>query len=198
MAVRIVLSASGWRGTVAVKKRRSPQDQKRLSYSKDRRNWYGENDKSPARTSRAGNGRGFAWTGGAGVSSSLPRRARSMSGRGSVWRARGRASGARSPTSSSVCTWLRPGQAGPQGRVDGKRRADPDREHPPQHGAGWHSAPRVAVVALRRARLIRQHHRRHVRQGRAGYLPLGTSSTRDRRHERMTGPARPASEPEAS
>ena len=46
MAVRIVLSASGWRGTVAVKKRRSRQEKKRLSYSKDRRNWYGENDKS--------------------------------------------------------------------------------------------------------------------------------------------------------
>jgi hypothetical protein len=30
----------------AVKKRRSPQEKKRLSYSKDRRNWYGENDKS--------------------------------------------------------------------------------------------------------------------------------------------------------
>jgi hypothetical protein len=29
-----------------VKKRRSPQEKKRLSYSKDRRNWYGENDKS--------------------------------------------------------------------------------------------------------------------------------------------------------
>lgn len=27
-------------------KRRSPQEKKRLSYSKDRRNWYGENDKS--------------------------------------------------------------------------------------------------------------------------------------------------------
>ena len=46
MAVPIVLSASGWRGTVAVKKRRSRQEKKRLSYSKDRRNWYGENDKS--------------------------------------------------------------------------------------------------------------------------------------------------------
>ena len=29
-----------------MKKRRSPQEKKRLSYSKDRRNWYGENDKS--------------------------------------------------------------------------------------------------------------------------------------------------------
>jgi hypothetical protein len=29
-----------------VNKRRSPQEKKRLSYSKDRRNWYGENDKS--------------------------------------------------------------------------------------------------------------------------------------------------------
>ncbi|MCE7008458.1 hypothetical protein LWC34_37445 [Kibdelosporangium philippinense] len=27
-------------------RRRSPQEKKRLSYSKDRRNWYGENDKS--------------------------------------------------------------------------------------------------------------------------------------------------------
>ena len=27
-------------------KRRSPQEKKRLSYSKDRRSWYGENDKS--------------------------------------------------------------------------------------------------------------------------------------------------------
>lgn len=27
-------------------KRKSPQEKKRLSYSKDRRNWYGENDKS--------------------------------------------------------------------------------------------------------------------------------------------------------
>jgi hypothetical protein len=26
-------------------RRRSPQEKKRLSYSKDRRNWYGENDK---------------------------------------------------------------------------------------------------------------------------------------------------------
>ena len=33
-------------GGVAVGKRRSPQEKKRLSYSKDRRNWYGENDKS--------------------------------------------------------------------------------------------------------------------------------------------------------
>jgi hypothetical protein len=30
----------------AVRKRRSPQEKKGLSYSKDRRNWYGENDKS--------------------------------------------------------------------------------------------------------------------------------------------------------
>jgi hypothetical protein len=29
-----------------MKKRRSPQEKKRLSYSKDRRNWCGENDKS--------------------------------------------------------------------------------------------------------------------------------------------------------
>lgn len=29
-----------------MKKRKSPQEKKRLSYSKDRRNWYGENDKS--------------------------------------------------------------------------------------------------------------------------------------------------------
>ena len=29
-----------------MKRRRSPQEKKRLSYSKDRRNWYGENDKS--------------------------------------------------------------------------------------------------------------------------------------------------------
>jgi hypothetical protein len=29
-----------------VRKRRSPQEKKRLSYSRDRRNWYGENDKS--------------------------------------------------------------------------------------------------------------------------------------------------------
>lgn len=27
-------------------KRRSPQEKKRLSYTRDRRNWYGENDKS--------------------------------------------------------------------------------------------------------------------------------------------------------
>lgn len=32
-----------------VKKRRSPQEKKRLSYSKDRRNSYGENDKSSRR-----------------------------------------------------------------------------------------------------------------------------------------------------
>ncbi len=29
-----------------MRKRRSPQEKKRLSYSRDRRNWYGENDKS--------------------------------------------------------------------------------------------------------------------------------------------------------
>lgn len=29
-----------------MKKRRSPQEKKRLSYNKDRRSWYGENDKS--------------------------------------------------------------------------------------------------------------------------------------------------------
>lgn len=33
-----------------MKKRRSPQEKKRLSYSKDRRNWYGENDKSSRKT----------------------------------------------------------------------------------------------------------------------------------------------------
>jgi hypothetical protein len=33
-------------GQVTVKKRSSPQEKKRLSYSRDRRNWYGENDKS--------------------------------------------------------------------------------------------------------------------------------------------------------
>ncbi|MBS2961550.1 hypothetical protein KGA66_00730 [Actinocrinis puniceicyclus] len=32
-----------------MKKRRSPQEKKRLSYSKDRRNTYGENDKSSRR-----------------------------------------------------------------------------------------------------------------------------------------------------
>jgi hypothetical protein len=30
-------------------RRRSPQEKKRLSYNKDRRNWYGENDKSSRR-----------------------------------------------------------------------------------------------------------------------------------------------------
>jgi hypothetical protein len=31
---------------VPARKRRSPQEKKRLSYSRDRRNYYGENDKS--------------------------------------------------------------------------------------------------------------------------------------------------------
>lgn len=43
---------------MAVKRRRSPQEKKQLSYSRDRRNFYGENDKSSrkniARNKRTG------------------------------------------------------------------------------------------------------------------------------------------------
>lgn len=50
----------------------------------------------------------------------------------------------------------------------------------------WQATAAAGARLLWRAltRLIRQHQRRQVRQERAGYLPRGPSSTRDRRQMR--------------